>query len=360
MRIDRISTLHDFDAERDRWERLERQDPHATVFTSWRWLRAYLPVGRYRWEVLALREGDEALAYLPLAHCGNVFDRELCLAGNPHADYTGMIALERSAPRAVDAFARELLARRWDGFNVEDVRDPRVEALVERLVAAGMRLELTVEHTGRSCALPADWETYVTERISAKTRVNTLRVERRLAEALPGFRITRITDPGADVEAHIEAMVLTNHARWGGNLRKARRRYGGLFRAAHALGILRLVVYWDGTRPIAGAAAFADHLHASFGLYMLGMDKAYDAYSPGKGIVGRAIRTAIEEGFAHFDFLRGDEPFKARYAPDLHTRHSYRLVRPGWRAAAIARVRPLYDQLKLRAATVVYGEGRSL
>ena len=356
MHVERISTLEGFDAERARWQQLERQDPHASVFTSWNWLRAYLPTARLRWSILVLREGLEAIAYLPIARGGSLFDRELFLGGNPVADYTGMIALPSRAEVAVGTFADLLLAERWDGFNVRDVHDPRIETLVRRLEDRGLRLETLDETRCLSCALPSSWETYVTECISAKTRVNTLRVERRLAETLSGFRASEPCD--ADIDAHVEAMLAVNHSRWGGNLGNKRRRYGSLFRNAYDRGVLRMFIYWDGAKPIAGAAAFVDELRSSFGLYMIGFDEAYDKLSPGKGIIGRAIRAAIESGYGRFDFLRGDEPFKERYATDRHTTKHYRLTRPGLRAAAIAYARPKWFAAKLAVANVIYGPGR--
>jgi CelD/BcsL family acetyltransferase involved in cellulose biosynthesis len=356
--VEPITTLAALDAERARWEHVERQDPYATVFTSWKWLRAYLPTARYRWTILVLREDGEAVAYLPIARGGSLLDRELYLGGNPVADYTGMIALPARADDAVAAFADALLAQRWDGFNVFDVNDERIDRLVRRLKERGMVLESANETRCLSCALPASWETYVNECISSKTRVNTVRVERRLAEALPAFRISEPTD--ADVDAHVEAMIVVNHKRWGGNLQSARLRYGRLFRNAYDAGVLRMFVYWDGDKPIAGAAAFTDELRSSYGLYMIGFDEAYDKLSPGKGIIGRAIRTAIESGYARFDFLRGDEPFKARYAQEQHVTRHYRLTRPGLRCAAIAYARPKWFALKIVVANLVYGPGRTI
>jgi CelD/BcsL family acetyltransferase involved in cellulose biosynthesis len=151
-----------------------------------------------------------------------------------------------------------------------------------------------------------------------------------------------------------------NHKRWGGNLQSARRRFGTLFRNAYRQGVLRMFVYWDGAKPIAGGAVFTDDARSSFGLYMLGFDEAYDKLSPGKGMIGRAIRAAIDGGFARFDFLRGDEPFKARYADRVHLARQYRLTRPGLRAAAIAYWRPKWRALKLAVAGIVYGPGRTL
>lgn len=357
MEVERITRLADLDAERTRWEAVEQQDPHATVFTSWRWLRAYLPVARYRWQVLVLREGADTVAYLPIAYGGSFFDRELYLGGNPVADYAGMIALPERAEAAVSAFADVLCAEPWDGFNVCDVVDPRIEMLVRRLEDRGLRLQSTEETRCLSCALPDSWEKYITDCISAKTRVNTVRVERRMAEALPGFRISEPCDD--DIDAHVEAMITVNHKRWGGNFAKARRTYGRLFRNAYDAGVLRMFLYWDGTKPIAGATAFTDRLRSSFGLYMIGFDEEYDKLSPGKGIIGRAIRSAIESGYERFDFLRGDEPFKARYASEAHITRHFRLTRPGLRAAAIAFAVPKWRTLKLVIANVVYGGGRS-
>ena len=357
MRIERIATIEQLDAERERWERVERRDPHASVFTSWRWFRAYLPCARHRVFVLALRDGDDTVAYLPLARGGSLLDRELYLGGNPAADYAGMVALPEVAEAAIGLFADALASEAWDGFNVCEVDDPRVETLVRRLSDRGLQVAADEDHAGRACDLPDTWETYLAERISAKTRVNMLRVERRMESALPGFRVS---EPAPEtIDRHVEAMIAVNHARWGGNLARGRKHYGVLFRNAYDLGLLRMFIYWDGDVPIAGGTAFLDDLRRTFGLYMIGFDERYEKFSPGKGIIGRAIRAAIESGYARFDFLRGDEPFKARYAPDLHLTKHYRLTRPGARAAAIAFARPKLHALKLAVANVVYGPGRS-
>jgi CelD/BcsL family acetyltransferase involved in cellulose biosynthesis len=123
--------------------------------------------------------------------------------------------------------------------------------------------------------------------------------------------------------------------------------------------LVRLIVYWDGDLPIAGAVGFLDDLRSSFGLYMIGFDEAYAKLSPGKGIVGRAIRAAIESGYRRFDFLRGDEPFKRNYADEVTVTRHFRLTTPGLRSAAIAYARPKLHSLKLAAANLMYGSRRS-
>jgi CelD/BcsL family acetyltransferase involved in cellulose biosynthesis len=356
--IERITTLAGFDAERQRWEHLERSDPHASMFTSWRWLRAYLATARYRWSILVARDGPDAIAYLPIAYIGSALYRELRLGGNPLADYTGMVASPAHEELAIAAFCGELEREPWNAFNASDVSDPRIDVIVDRLTRANARVESQAETRCLSCALPTTFDEYLTQCISAKTRVNSMRVERRLAEALDGFRISEAS--AADIGVHVEAMIVVNHKRWGGSMTSARRRFGTLFRNAFDTGILRLVVYWDGDKPIAGAAAFVDDTRSSFGLYMIGFDSAYDKWSPGKGIITRAIRMAIEGGYRRFDFLRGDEPFKTRYARDVHVTRHYRLTRPGILSAAVALARPPFFAVKLAVATLIYGPGRTL
>ncbi len=356
MDVYRISTIEQFDAERERWEAIERRDPDVTAFMRWMWLRAYLPAARLRWSILAARADAETVAYLPIARNRSWIDRELYLGGNPAADYTGMLAAPEHAEAAIGAFADAIVAEPWDGFNAQDVSDPKIDTLVRRICDRGTNLVSTDGTRCLSCELPDSFDAYVTKCISAKTRVNMLRVERRLAEALPEFRISEPTDD--DIDAHVEAMIIVNHSRQGGNLRKARRWYGPLFRNAYDQGILRMVVYWDGARPLAGGAAFVDVERGWFGLYMIGFDEEYGKLSPGKGIVGHAIRMAIESGFRRFDFMRGAEDYKARYANDVLVTRHYRVMRPGVRAAAIERWRPLGLQLKLAVANVLYGPGR--
>jgi len=46
--------------------------------------------------------------------------------------------------------------------------------------------------------------------------------------------------------------------------------------------------------------------------------------SPGLTVLGQAIRSAATEGFREFDLLRGDEPYKDRFATG--TRHDLRLL----------------------------------
>jgi CelD/BcsL family acetyltransferase involved in cellulose biosynthesis len=65
--------------------------------------------------------------------------------------------------------------------------------------------------------------------------------------------------------------------------------------------------------------------------------------SPGLVVLGAAIRSAAGEGFAEFDLLRGDEPYKLRFATGVRRNVRLRVVRltaPAVVRAGLARLRP--------------------
>lgn len=61
--------------------------------------------------------------------------------------------------------------------------------------------------------------------------------------------------------------------------------------------------------------------------YQCGFNPEYKSLSPGTLLVASAIKSAIEEGCARFDFLRGDEPYKRRWNPQ-HTFVNMRYILP--------------------------------
>jgi CelD/BcsL family acetyltransferase involved in cellulose biosynthesis len=76
--------------------------------------------------------------------------------------------------------------------------------------------------------------------------------------------------------------------------------------------------------------------------YQGGFDPAASDESPGHLITQGAIKLAIEQGFSGFDFLRGDEPYKAHWRaiarPSVRLRivaaHTSARIRHGVWAAA--------------------------
>jgi CelD/BcsL family acetyltransferase involved in cellulose biosynthesis len=357
-----ITTLADFDAERARWERLYRADPARQVFLSWPWLRAYLAVAAAGWRIAVVRDGDALIAALPLQirsapHHRVPIARELAFASEPVGDYQGILCLPEREGEALPRLADQLRALRWDRASLRDVADERIAAILGLLERDGAVVTQTGTTRCLRTPLPATWDEF-RKTVSRKTRYQTDYTLRRIGEALPNFRVTTASD--ADIDAHVDAIVRVNHARWGGNLRSAYARFGRLFRSAHDQGCLRLHVLWDGTEPIGGAASFTDAETNTYSLFQLAYHPEYARYSPGKAALAIALRDAVQSGFTTFDFLRGDEDYKASYAQDeVITRH-FGVKRRVIRSILYDAVQPSYRSLKAVAARVVYGPGRTV
>ncbi|MDX2066053.1 MAG: GNAT family N-acetyltransferase [Fimbriimonadaceae bacterium] len=55
--------------------------------------------------------------------------------------------------------------------------------------------------------------------------------------------------------------------------------------------------------------------------YQAGIDASAAKISPGTAMIGAAIRDAIADGYAIFDFLRGDERYKQQWRPQLRAQN---------------------------------------
>jgi CelD/BcsL family acetyltransferase involved in cellulose biosynthesis len=354
-----IADADRFAAERIRWERLYERDPHAHVFLSWAWLRSFLPVAAGGWRIIVLHEGGEFVAALPLAIRAVPsryvpLARELTFASDPLGDYQGLLCAPGREADALRELTAEISRLRWDRAAFREVVDDRVSAMLHGVAATAM----TVDGPQRSAqiALPATWDDYLAS-VGASTRRNVRRTFAHLHAELPALRITRAS--AADVDAHVDALVGLNHLRWGGNLARARARYGTLFRNAFANGCLHLVAIWDGAAPIGATAFFLDAKRKTFNAYQTGFDGRYAKLSPGKASILVGIQDAIALGFTTFDFLRGDEDYKDSYTSGVTLRADVRLVRNGVRTALFDAMVPWYRAVKALAVRAVYGPRRT-
>lgn len=84
------------------------------------------------------------------------------------------------------------------------------------------------------------------------------------------------------------------------------------------------VLRWD-DQPIG--AIYAMNSGDTTFFYQSGFDPTMSAVSPGTLLVAYTIRRSIEEGKKHFDFMRGDEPYKRRWKPQ-HVLKNHRFLFP--------------------------------
>jgi CelD/BcsL family acetyltransferase involved in cellulose biosynthesis len=158
------------------------------------------------------------------------------------------------------------------------------------------------------------WEAYLAAR-SSNLRGQIRRHGRRLREQ--GF-ITRRTTSADQVEADFQSLFRLHDLRWRGRggstlgSPRARSFHADFAAAALSRGWLRLWFLERGDEAIA--AWYGWYLGGSYAFYNGGFDPSWSRYGPGVAILSRAIEAAFEEGAEHFEFLLGEESYKARFA----------------------------------------------
>jgi CelD/BcsL family acetyltransferase involved in cellulose biosynthesis len=317
MNVEKIVTLRAFEDVRRHYEQLYDADSYRNVFVSWAWLASYFRSMRRPWIVLAANDGGRYVAFCVLVRHGIALGPlrlygELALGAYPTADYGGVVIAAGEEKRAAAAFADAIRGMRWDVFRACNISDPRVAEIVKRVG----REDAVVEEPRNGCyyvALPESWEAY-----AARSRNGhpSVRYVVRRKNAWRDATYTEADD--ATFDRDLELLLRFHQGRWNSNLSKARRTYGRLFREAYDRGCCRVGVMRDAKGvPLAAQAAFVDRGRRSWGVYMLAYDRTRAQRSPGIGMLASGLQRAIGERFREYDFLRGDEAYKAQFGCDV-------------------------------------------
>jgi tetratricopeptide (TPR) repeat protein len=298
------------------------------------WLAVYQTV----WFVLAAKRNKtdaEYVAFLPMRLRVDFdkkvgFCNELIVAGTFFSDYTGILARPEFEAETVPAFA-EYLKRQlnWARLTMDSLMISEQRRRMFLRAFDKRRFALTdVEYKfGNnptnfsicpSIKLPPSWDEYL-KILSANNRQKIRRLLRKL-EASKDCRITL-----SDAENFDRNLTMLLHfwkIKWApgkGEITDvlALTNYRMLTRCAEN-GTLFLPVFWHGDRPVAALATLIDSCKKSLLFFITGRDEAYSEMPAGYLLHAYSIRHAIAHGFATYDFLRGDEPYKYLFAAREH------------------------------------------
>ena len=183
----------------------------------------------------------------------------------------------------------------------------------------------TLSNTWR-LTLPETWDAYLAE-LSKQHRNRVRRMQRDMFD--PGratfHRVTSLAelDRGFAIQRHLHELRRNSlgdagcfaNPRFDAFLREACERF-------LEQGALRLQWTEVDGQPVAFDSGFVDGKGVF--VYQTAFDPATSDISPGRLHLQQSIMNAIEEGLTFFDFLRGDEPYKAHFRatpiPVLETR----------------------------------------
>lgn len=323
LRVERVATTSELAELCDDWNRLAGDIP----FRRWAWLdawwRHYATAGDDLF-VLALYDERERLTGLApwYRHRSPWFGRVLRFLGSGIvcSDYLTVLsqpADEERVARAISDWLRNKGLHDWDALELEavDRGDRGCQLLRTSFVQADYAIH---ERPALNCwplELSIDWDTYV------KTLSGTRRtVVRRLIrdKFATGRAVTKWVESHDDLE-RAWTILVDLHQRRRKMLGQpgcfASPRFNAFLRLAAerllAEGRLRLQwIEFDG-RPAAVSFDLAggDTVY----MYQSGIEPELMDERPGWLGTIAGIRRATAEGFRCYDFLRGDEPYKASW-----------------------------------------------
>jgi CelD/BcsL family acetyltransferase involved in cellulose biosynthesis len=334
MRVFCLSSLEELAPYADDWDRLAAGVP----FRSWVWQSTWwhhygeLRSGEStspRLFVLCVFDLDDRLVglaplYIDSGMCGRTL--RLLASGEVCSDYLGILCRGNKKERVAIAVADYLAeynrgnntdAERWDMLQLEgvDAADTAVNCLIQRLAQHGNSV---YHRTGPNCwriELPSSWDEYLAM-LSKGHRKQLRRLQRNFFDTNRAklYSVQTIDDIPRGMD-----LLVDLHQRRRKSLGEVGCFHPGTFSTFHREVMPRLLrqgqlhLHWLelDRQPVAAEYHLAggDVVYA----YQSGIEPDALEHQPGR-IIGLAVlRRAIEQGYRAFDFLRGDEPYKAHY-----------------------------------------------
>lgn len=371
MQIDVIDRLEDFAELKDNWDSVYAADPEAKFFLSWTWLSRWLETERIDWFILAAKPDAEAssyVAFFPLKLRtrmteGGGFYNRISMAGGRLADYTGFICADEFQDRAIPAFADHMTRMHWAKLEMRDfcVSDERLQLFLQYFEEPEFKTrvkESDVQFNIEACkcpsvSLPADWDSYLNDRLGSNTRQKIRRFLRKV-ENSTDFRITYAED--GTVGRDLDILLRFWKAKWGRGFAEAAlegvlNTFRTMLLHCFESGVLFLPILWKGEVPLAALACLTDAGKGSLLFFIGGRDETFRSPPPGFVLHAHSIRYAIGKGLTTYDFLRGDEAYKYAFGAE-DRRNKYVVV-------TTANGRNLGDRLDPRSvSTVLRHSGR--
>ncbi len=308
-------------AFRPEWSHFLRRVPPPTPFQTPEWLLTWWShFGSGELRTMVFRRRDEVAGVLPCFRHEWNGRRQLTLVGTGVTDYLDPVFDPERAGPILDLLRSQL--KQWDDWDLCEWQDLSPDS---PLVVLGSAVE-----DMPCCGVPIEgsYDDFLA-RLPAPVRRN-LRTSRRKAEAAGPLEFQVATAPDPEL---LDGLVKLHRARW------EMAGQSGMIEANHSEAFLR-----DGAREFAAcgwlrmfvvrfsgkivAVLFAFCNQTTIFAYLSAFDPKYEDFSFGREMIAQALRYAHENGYRYWDFLRGEEPFKAQWGARTVPRRRVRITPP--------------------------------
>jgi CelD/BcsL family acetyltransferase involved in cellulose biosynthesis len=306
------------------WEQLRRRAPTERVFMTPDWLETWSRhLGSGRPLVFGVEDGGEVVALAPIDRAwvgGLAVLRPLGLGVTDYFDLLLPPEADRRR-RALSAFADALVQRAgaWDALDLRGIpaESPTVQELVEAASERGMRHAVVPGHGRPGISLDGTWEAFLNGR-PGRFRYNLRSRLKRLQER--GTVTFRAVTRPHEVRWAMVALTELHARRWKGqhtstifsSSSAARRFYAEAACKYAERDMLDLTLVEVDGCPVAGSLGFVDG--DSYYYYLPAFEPELAPLAPSSLLLAHLIERSFERGLRRFDFMLGDEPYKARWA----------------------------------------------
>jgi CelD/BcsL family acetyltransferase involved in cellulose biosynthesis len=341
--VDAIVTEEGLDGLEEAWNRLSASSDSPNVFTTYGWYRAWLRrlvvdegAKRLQPYVLAIKQDGAIVGISPLVR------RVVSRFGfrvrkleflTHHADYNDLIVGKDQAAQAsvvVKFLARE--ANQWDFIDLRDMQGSEIDTghLENSLVRAGLRHKQFPEEEGCPYLLLGRSVADVTKELSAHER-STLR--RRTELATEADLRTRIIENPEQEPGLLDKLIAVDRMK---HLHRLTPSFVGVYpEVFRALmenlgprGWLYVGLLEAGDQSVAFQFGF--RCGQKLWDYAKAYDRSFRRFAPGTLLLTAVLEYGIERGFKEYDFLRGEDPYKAVWGTGSHRRVRFLIWNRNW------------------------------
>lgn len=347
MRIDIITTYTQFEKLKINWNAVYERDPEAQFFLSWVWLSQVLRQHVDDWSILAVKVENGSsyyVAFFPLylktlwSKNKKVFCNEIHMLGRIFwADYTGFICHPDYEQSAIPELATQLQKMHWRTIYLKNISasDQRLDLFIaqfdkDKFFIKNCNNISSIEKNNLLICpyvnLPDDFDTYLTENMSTKTRQKLRRFMRKF-EASNTLKISYSTPE--TYEQDLDILIHFWKKKWaqrkGKNIEELAKKYRKILRQGLLSGTVHLPILWQSNTPKGALASFVDWQKKRLLFFVAGRDELFNTPPPGLLLHAYNIRWAIKNGIKTYDFLRGNERYKYSYGVQ-ENRIQYRIL----------------------------------
>lgn len=203
----------------------------------------------------------------------------------------------------------------WDSIELDGVAeaDPSIAALASHLESTGASIDHLAAQQCWRIEFPANWDEYLS-RLSRKRRERVRSFVRRMFDSK--VATWQLAETDEEVTRGYEILI-DLHQRRRNSLEEDGCFASNTFTEFHREMLHRLAaegrarIHWIEMDGVPIAVEYDLIGAETVYVYQTGIDPEAMEHSPGWLSAIASIRSALDGGFASFDFLRGDEPYKA-------------------------------------------------